>query len=462
MTNGKETFTNEIDFSDYDKQKDLTVMENRYDKYKDSGIAWIGEIPEHWEVCKLSTLFFQHKQRNNDTQESNLLSLSYGNIKKKDINTSEGLLPESFENYNIIDKDDIVFRLTDLQNDKKSLRSALCRERGIITSAYVTIRKRGNVNSSYFNYLFRAYDECKVFYGLGDGVRQGMNFDDLRKLEILLPQQIIQQAIADYLDRRCSEIDDLIALQEEMITKLQSYKQSVITEAVTRGLDKNLPLKDSGIDWIGKVPEHWKVKRLKGIYSFGKGLNITKADLIDNGIPVISYGQLHSKLNTGTCIKDCLIRYVPEIFLENNSASLVKQGDVIFADTSEDLEGCGNCIYIDRDMLLYAGYHTIIAKNISSYHNKYFSYLFQTDCWRFQIRRMVNGVKLFSIPQRLLASTNIITPSIQEQQAIADYLDQRCSEIDELIALKQQKIEKLKEYKKSLIFECVTGKRKVS
>lgn len=167
----------------------------------------VGEIPEHWEICKLSTLFFQHKQKNNDNQESNLLSLSYGNIKRKDINTSEGLLPESFDNYNIIDKDDIVFRLTDLQNDKKSLRSALCKERGIITSAYVTIRKRSNINSSYFNYLFRAYDECKVFYGLGEGVRQSMNFDDLRELEILLPEQTIQKSIATYLDQKCGEID---------------------------------------------------------------------------------------------------------------------------------------------------------------------------------------------------------------------------------------------------------------
>lgn len=138
------------------------------------------------------------------------------------------------------------------------------------------------------------------------------------------------------------------------------------------------------------------------------------------------------------------------------------KGDIIFADTSEDLEGCGNCIYIDRDMLLYAGYHTIIAKNISTYINRFFSYLFQTDCWRSQIRKMVNGVKLFSIPQKLLSSTDIITPSLSEQQSIADYLDQKCSEIDKLISIKQQKIEKLKDYKKSLIFECVTGKRKVS
>lgn len=214
--------------------------------------------------------------------------------------------------------------------------------------------------------------------------------------------------------------------------------------------------KDSGIAWIGEIPEHWEVRRMKSIYNFGKGLNITKADLVDKGISVISYGQIHSKLNTGTCIKDSLIKYVPEIFLENNNASLVKKGDIIFADTSEDLEGCGNCIYIDRDMLLYAGYHTIIAKNISTFINKYFSYLFQTDCWRSQIRKTVNGVKLFSIPQRLLASTDIITPSTQEQQSIATYLDQKCGEIDELITMQEEMITKLQSYKQSVITEAVT------
>lgn len=214
--------------------------------------------------------------------------------------------------------------------------------------------------------------------------------------------------------------------------------------------------KDSGIAWIGEIPEHWKVRRMKSIYNFGKGLNITKADLVDKGIPVISYGQIHSKLNIGTCIKDSLIRYVPKVFLENNNTSLVKKGDVIFADTSEDLEGCGNCIYIDRDMLLYAGYHTIIAKNISTSYNRYFSYLFQTDCWRFQIRRMVNGVKLFSIPQKLLASTDVITPSTQEQQSIAAYLDQKCGKIDELITVQEEIITKLQCYKQSVITEAVT------
>ena len=451
-------------------------MENRYDKYKDSGIAWIGEIPEHWEVKRMKSIYNFGKGLNitkADLVDKGIPVISYGQIHSKlNIGTciKDSLIryvPKVFlenNNTSLVKKGDVIF--ADTSEDLEGCGNCIYIDRDMLLYAgYHTIIAK-NISTSYnryFSYLFQTDCWRSQIRRLVNGVKL---FSIPQKLlastDVITPSTQEQQSISTYLDQKCGKIDELITLQEEMITKLQSYKQSVITEAVTKGLDKNVPLKDSGIEWIGEIPKHWEVRRMKSIYNFGKGLSITKADLVDKGIPVISYGQIHSKLNIGTCIKDSLIRYVPKVFLENNNTSLVKKGDVIFADTSEDLEGCGNCIYIDRDMLLYAGYHTIIAKNISTSYNRYFSYLFQTDCWRFQIRRMVNGVKLFSIPQKLLASADLIVPSTQEQQSIADYLDQRCSEIDELISIKQQKIEKLKEYKKSLIFECVTGKRKVS
>ena len=191
---------------------------------RDSGIEWIGSIPEHWEVKLLSTLFDEHKHKNSELQEANLLSLSYGKIVRKDINTSEGLLPQSFDGYNIISNGDIVFRLTDLQNDKKSLRTGLCLETGIITSAYVTIRARQKLCSAYFHYLVHSYDVCKVFYGMGDGVRQGMNYSDLRKLLLLSPPITEQQAIADYLDEKCADIDSLIQTKQSKIIASKSIR----------------------------------------------------------------------------------------------------------------------------------------------------------------------------------------------------------------------------------------------
>lgn len=200
---------------------------------KDSGIEWVGEIPKDWNVNLLSLLFYEHKQKNVDLTETNLLSLSYGKIVRKDINTKEGLLPESFDGYNIISNGDIVFRLTDLQNDKRSLRTGLCKEKGIITSAYVTIRGKQSLNSTYYHYLFHSYDLCKVFYGMGDGIRQGMNFGDLRKLLILLPPLSEQQSIASYLDEKCTEIDNLISIKQSKIESLKEYKKSIIYEYVT-------------------------------------------------------------------------------------------------------------------------------------------------------------------------------------------------------------------------------------
>lgn len=437
-------------------------MAKTYDTYKDSGIAWIGEIPGEWRVDILSLHLYDHCLYNNNLKENNLLSLSYGRIIRKDINTKEGLLPSSFNRYNIIDTGDIVLRLTDLQNDKKSLRTGLCKERGIITSAYLTLRNRGNDDSSFLHYLLHTYDLCKVFYGMGNGVRQGMNYSDVRKIKIPCPPLSVQQSISSFLDTKCGEIDSLISIQEEMISELLAYKQSVITEAVTKGLDKKAKMKNSGVEWIGDIPEEWEIKPYKAIFYTEKGLNITKADLVEKGEPVLSYGQIHSKMNTGTKINDALLKYVPSSYIETNPECLVQKGCFLIADTSEDYDGCGNAIYVDKDMTLFAGYHTIVARPI---HNngdyKYLAYLFLTDIWRQQIRSRVSGIKVYSINQKIIRLTSVLLPPLPVQQAIATYLDEKTSQIDSLIALKQSKIESLKEYKKSIIYEYVTGKKRV-
>lgn len=207
------------------------VRPNR--KMKDSGIEWIGEIPEDWDIRKLFQVFAQVKNKNQGMTETNLLSLSYGKIKQKNIETSFGLLPESFETYNIIDKNDIVLRLTDLQNDQKSLRVGLSTQRGIITSAYVTMRAKDPRMASFLYYLLHTFDIEKGFYGMGDGVRQGLNWDELKHLSLVLPEHEEQQQIADYLDKKCSEIDGLIEKKQQFLTELATYKKSLIYEYVT-------------------------------------------------------------------------------------------------------------------------------------------------------------------------------------------------------------------------------------
>lgn len=200
---------------------------------KDSGIEWIGEIPEDWKINTAFQIFTQVNNKNVGLVETNLLSLSYGKIKRKSIDTIGGLLPESFDGYNIIEADDIVLRLTDLQNDHTSLRVGLSTERGIVTSAYLTLRNRSKNLPMYLYYYLHSFDVAKGFYGMGAGVRQGLNWDGLKRLKIISPSFQEQQEIINYLDKKCSAIDELIAKKTSLLSELERYKKSLIYEYVT-------------------------------------------------------------------------------------------------------------------------------------------------------------------------------------------------------------------------------------
>lgn len=414
---------------------------------KPSGIEWIGYIPDDWEVRKLLSLFKEHKDRNKNLEEQNLLSLSYGKIKRKDINNNDGLLPASFETYNIVEKGDIVFRLTDLQNDKRSLRTGIVTQRGIITSAYVTIRPKIKLDSRFYYYLYHMYDICKVFYGMGDGVRQGMGFEDLKNIPTLIPPLKTQQKIADYLDEKCGEIDATIAKQKESIEKLKAYKQSLISETVTKGLDKSAPLKPSGIDYLGDIPNDWEVKRVKntgkliggsafpdeyqGVKNeeipFIKVKSLAEDPISRNGKDSISE-SIRSKLNAEKFIIGSVV------FAKVGAALLLQRFRIL------EFESC-----IDNNMM---GFIPLV---IEPRFFKYVTVLFDFSYF-------VNPGTVPSINQEQIGNIKIPFPPLKTQQKIADYLDSKCSQIDKYITEKQNIIQKLDAYKKSLIFECVTGK----
>ena len=215
-------------------------------------------------------------------------------------------------------------------------------------------------------------------------------------------------------------------------------------------------MKDSGIEWIAHIPSNWTTDRMKYLFTNGKGLSITKENLIETGLPVISYGQIHSKSNSGTDIKDELLRFVDFQYQTNYPQCEVFQYDFVFADTSEDYDGCGNCVYKRDSSLLFGGYHAIILHSLVKRDNRYFAYLFKTDFWRKQLREVASGVKLFSITQKVLMNSSVIVPPEDEQKAIADYLDSKCAELDNIISDIQSQIEALEEYKRSVITEAVT------
>jgi len=217
-----------------------------------------------------------------------------------------------------------------------------------------------------------------------------------------------------------------------------------------------LETKSSGIDWLDKIPASWKIERMKNQFEYTKGLNITKADLIDVGVAVVSYGQIHAKNNPGTTLKDEFIRYIyPSNEAITDKAKLCN-GDIVFADTSEDYDGLGNAVYMDRDTETYAGYHTIIARPKEPRYAKFFAYLFQSESWRSQLRMRASGIKVYSVTQRMLNDITLIMPKDTEVEPICSYLDDRCSKIDTIIAEAKASIEEYKELKQAVITQAVT------
>lgn len=420
---------------------------------KDSGIKWLGMVPKHWVKGILSSYFYQQKELNLDLREQNLLSLSYGKIIDKDITTKDGLLPKSFDNYNVIQKGDIVFRLTDLQNDKKSLRTGLCKRNGIITSAYVTIRKKIELCPDFFAYLFHVYDICKVYYGLGSGVRQGLNFNELKKLPLILPPTLSEQrAIADWLDAKCADIDAAIELQQRMIDKLKAYKTAVIHQSVTKGLDKNANLKDSGVQWIGEVPEHWEVCHLGSIFKENVRLNTEEKET--NALQ-FRLGEIISKSKGNS-------KYIP---ISLSGYNIVEPNVIMINGLNLSFDFISQRVALVKERGVITSTYIAIAPSCyiedENTTSRYACYLLKAYDTCKVLHSMGRGLRA-TLSYSTLSKMPILLPPLSEQRAIADWLDAKCADIDATIALKEQKQEKLKAYKKTIIFEYVTGKKQVA
>lgn len=430
-------------------------------KMKDSGVDWIGNIPISWKIGRTKDNFIRINQKSKD-ENPVVLSLARKGVKIRDISNGEGQLAESYINYNPVKINDLLLNPMDLYS---GANCSVSRVEGVISPAYINLRPKSGINSTYYDYYFKTQYWSMALFAHGKGVsfdnRWTLGLETLLNYFIPIPPKNEQEKVANFLDRKVLRIERIIQKTKENIADYKKYKQSIITETVTKGLDKNGEMKDSGVEWINKIPEKWQVYKTKEFFEFGKGLPITKANLISDGEIVINYGQIHSKSNTGTNVNEELYRYVSDKYLKSNYQSIVKYNDFIFADTSEDLDGCGNCVYIDKNINVFAGYHTIILRPKIKDEMKYFAYLFLTDAWRSQIRSRVTGIKLFSITQKILKETTILIPEKKERKNIVKYLDKKCFEIDKLIKNKEDLITELENYKKSLIYEYVTGKKEV-
>ena len=424
---------------------------------KDSEVEWIGEIPEEWDISKVKYIgryingyAFKPDQWGQDGLP--IIRIQNLSGSSKSINYFDGKISDDY----LIDDGDILISWS-------ATLDAFIWNYGkgwLNQHIFKAIPNVQKIHKSYFFHLMKIAMLNMSSDKHGSAMQHVTN-QIFGNFQVPLPSLSEQKLIADFLDEKCAEIDKLSEDIQKQIDILNNYKKSVITRAVTKGLDPNAEMKDGRVDWAKNIPKTWKVTKLKYLFDFGKGLNITKADLVPEGLPVVSYGQIHSKLNDKTSLSEELLRFVDNRYQVRYPQCRIKQGDFVFADTSEDYEGCGNCVYKRDNSKVFAGYHSIILKAKQNSDNRYLAYLFTTDLWRKQIRTAVSGVKVFSITQNILSRASVILPPEKEKLIIADYLDGVCSDIEYSISAKYSQLENLTIYKKSIIYEYVTGKKRV-
>ena len=411
----------------------------------DPGSEWLGNIPFSWSMVLLSQVVSQVKNKNSDLSEKNLLSLSYGKIKRKPIDTTEGLLPASFDGYNIIEANDIVLRLTDLQNDHTSLRVGISTEKGIITSAYITMRPKNSKTAKFLYYLLHTFDVRKGFYGMGSGVRQGLNYGEVKRLKIPFPAEDEQVAIANFLDNEIMRVDSIISEAKASIEEYKCWKASIIYEAVTKGLDPSVEMKDSGVEWIGKIPSNWTTKSIKYVMQESKERTATGTEEMLSVTQ--KYGIIKSSdatiSNPSTSTEDWRIVHIGDIVFNKYKA----HSGVFFVSPLEGIVTFNYCVY------------RCFPDNCA----KYFEYQFKTPRCIGEFITHMKGVgdSISPLYTTELYKIKVIVPPIEEQLRIVEYLNIQCSKIDAIISEKESLVADLESYKKSLIFEVVTGKRRV-
>jgi type I restriction enzyme S subunit len=383
--------------------------------------------------------------------ENNLLSLSYGRIVRKNIDDNDGLLPESFETYQIVEADDLVWRLTDLQNDKRSLRTALVSERGIITSAYLATRPTG-VAPSFLNHLLRAYDQLKVFYSMGGGLRQSMKFADVRYLPILLPPSSEQLAIAAFLDHETAKIDALVEEQRQLVALLKDKRQAVISHAVTKGLDLSVPIKDSGIEWLGQIPAHWVRKRIKHVVThIVDCLHTTPTYEGELAYPAIRTADVER----GRLVLQDARLVSREIYEERIQRLKPEAGDILY---SREGERFGMAALVPCDVELCLGQRMMMFRASPGICPDYVMWVLNSDSVYKQVVAGLMGATSPHVNISDIRNFAIPIPPIDEQIAIAREIDSRVSRLDDLTREAEAGITLLQERRAALISAAVTGK----
>ena len=417
-----------------------------------SGIPWIGDVPKSWKIVRNKDVFNNSKTLVGENWiNTQLLSLTTKGIKPVAIGSTSGKVPDSYETYQVVEKDNLVMCLFDL--DCSAVFSGLSPICGMISPAYkaLTIKKGYSPDfyAKWFDYIF----DGRKFMFLSKNIRYSLTYDEFASLQVVAPSLSEQQRIAEFLDRKCGEIDEMIALQEKVIEELKAYKQSVITEAVTKGLKPDVPMKDSGIEWIGEIPEHWRIGKIKMIAKTNSGSTPkTISQTEESSIVWIRTTDINDNLVT-----DSSLHLTQE---ELNSASCpILNKDVCVVAMYGGGGTIGKCGILGVEATIN---QALCSIEVKSFHLGAFMF-WTLRATRYNWMKFAVGTRKDpNISQEIVRNYIVPIPPIEEQQKISDYLNTKCTEIDNLISIKQSKIDSLKEYKKSIIYEYVTGKREVN
>ena len=413
---------------------------------KDGGISWVGEIPKEWSVWRNKYIFKITKDIVLPSKNYQLLSLTTTGIKEKDENDNGGKVPENYDGYQIVKENDLVMCLFDL--DCSAVFSGLSPYNGMISPAYKVLKvKKRIANEQYYRYWFNYVGSKRFYKQYSKSLRFTLNADEFNRLFSLLPPLAEQQRIAEFLDRECGKIDGLKADIQAQIDTLEQYKRSIITEAVTHGLNPSAPMKDSGAGWMPLIPLHWKADKLKfHLRQRGIKNQIDKQVLSlyrEYGIvPKDSRDDNHNV--TSEDVSDYRYVRVGDFVVNKMKAW---QGSVAVSNY-EGIVSPAYFVYEFSDDLI---------------NKRYFHYLMRNKTYATEFRRLSGGIRegQWDLPSEALNNTIILLPPLDEQQEIADYLDNKCAEIEQIIADKKSQIETLDGFKKSLIYEYVTGKKEV-
>ena len=429
-----------------------------YPRYMDLGVEWLGNVPEHWRILSAFAGYRPKRVRNLGMTEKTVLSLSYGHIVIKPQSALHGLVPESYETYQVIDPGDIVVRTTDLQNDHTSLRIGYSETRGIITSAYMNLETRDILLSKFGYQVLNAYDLLKIIYGFGSGLRQSLDFGDLKRMPIPVPSKHEQFAIVRFLGYMDRRIRRNARTKEKLISLLNEQKQAIIHQAVTRGLDANVPLKPSGMEWLGDVPEHWSTvplgRCLRGIDQGWSPVAAEGEISADQWVVLALSSIRHGAFHPGE-IKPISI---PAKDMEKIE---ITDGDLLLTrSNTRELVGDVCIVQGVRPKTIISDLIYRLRVDSAMVDRRYLMYELLSRIGRYQIERDARGSSssMPKISQQRIRSWRVILPPIDEQQSIVAALDGHAQRINAAVQGVQEEISFLREYRYRLIADLVTGK----